>query len=87
MIISSRHCWAQPDLVDRERRMVIECESYEWHGNRKGFLKDIRRYTLLTAEGWTVLRFTWDDVMFRPAWVREVLVRAIGGDTQVLVAA
>ena len=66
VVISSPHCWARPDLVDRERRLVVECESYEWHGNRAGFLKDVRRYTLLTAEGWTVLRFTWDDVMLRP---------------------
>lgn len=77
VVLSTEHYWACPDLVDRERRLVVECESYEWHGNRKGFLKDIRRYTLLSADGWTVLRFTWDDVMLRPGWVREVLVRAI----------
>ncbi len=82
VVISSPHCWARPDLVDRERRLVVECESYEWHGNRAGFLKDIRRYTLLTAEGWTVLRFTWDDVMLRPDWVREVLFRTLGVDTR-----
>jgi len=82
VVISSAHCWARPDLVDRDRRLVIECESYEWHGNRAGFLKDIRRYTLLTAEGWTVLRFTWDDVMLRPDWVREVLLRTLDVDTR-----
>ena len=82
VVISSDHCWARPDLVDRDRRLVIECESYEWHGNRAGFLKDIRRYTLLTAEGWTVLRFTWDDVMLRPDWVREVLRRTLDVDTR-----
>lgn len=80
--ISSEHCWARPDLVGRSHQLVVECESYEWHGNRKGFLKDIRRYTLLTADGWIVLRFTWDDVMLRPAWVREVLMRVIGVDAR-----
>ena len=85
--ISSEHCWARPDLVDRSHRLVIECESYEWHGNRKGFLKDVRRYTLLTADGWMVLRFTWDDVMLRPAWVREVLIRALGVDARTELAA
>jgi very-short-patch-repair endonuclease len=78
LVLSTDHYWACPDLVDRHRKLVVECESYEWHGNRKGFLKDIRRYTLLSADGWTVLRFTWDDVMFRADWVREVLVRAVG---------
>ena len=80
--ISSEHCWARPDLVGRSHKLVVECESYQWHGNRKGFLKDIRRYTLLTADGWMVLRFTWDDVMLRPAWVREVLMRVVGVDAR-----
>jgi hypothetical protein len=78
LVLSSDHFWACPDLVDRERRIVIECDSWQWHGDRKGFVKDVRRYTLLSADGWTVLRFTWDDVMLRPAWVREVLCRAVG---------
>ncbi|GAA1931009.1 DUF559 domain-containing protein [Nocardioides hwasunensis] len=85
VVISTPHCWARPDLVDRDRRIVVECESYEWHGNRAGFRKDVRRYTLLTSEGWTVLRFTWEDVMFRADWVREVLIRTLAGDTQTLV--
>ena len=85
VVISSPYCWARPDLVDRERRIVIECESYEWHGDRAGFRKDVRRYTLLTADGWLVLRFTWEDVMFRPEWVQQVLCRAAGVDTRTLV--
>ena len=84
VVISSPYCWARPDLVDRDRRIVIECESYEWHGSRDGFRKDVRRYTLLAADGWVVLRFTWEDVMFRPDWVRQVLVRVVG-DAQALV--
>lgn len=87
LVLSTDHFWACPDLVARERRLVVECESYQWHGDRKGFLKDVRRYTLLSADGWTILRFTWDDVMLRPAWVREVLCRAIGVDTRTEVAA
>ena len=87
VVLSTDHFWACPDLVDRERRLVVECESYQWHGDRKGFLKDVRRYTLLSADGWTVLRFTWDDVMLRPAWVRDVLCRAVGVDTRTDVAA
>jgi very-short-patch-repair endonuclease len=56
---------------------VLEAESYEWHGDRAGFRKDVRRYTLLTADGWTVLRFTWEDVLFRPDRVRRVIARAV----------
>lgn len=77
-VISSPHVWAQSDLAATERRFVIECESFEWHATRAGFRKDVRRYTLLTAEGWIVLRFVWEDVMHRPAWVRDVITRTLG---------
>jgi very-short-patch-repair endonuclease len=82
LVLSTDHYWACPDLVDRERRIVIECDSWEWHGDRKGFLKDVRRYTLLSADRWTVLRFTWDDVMLNPEWVHEVLCRVVGVDAR-----
>jgi Protein of unknown function (DUF559) len=68
--------WAHPDLVDVHLRVVLEAESFEWHGDRSGFRKDVRRYTLLVADGWTVLRFTWEDVLFRPDRVRRVVARA-----------
>jgi very-short-patch-repair endonuclease len=84
VVISSPTCWARPDLVDRERKLVVECESFEWHAAREGFRKDVRRYTLLVAEGWIVLRFIWEDVMFRPEWVRDVLIRTVGVDARTL---
>lgn len=87
VVLTTDHYWACPDLVDRERRIIVECESWEWHGDRKGFLKDVRRYTLLSADGWTVLRFTWDDVMLRPAWVHEVLCRVVRVDARTEVPA
>jgi very-short-patch-repair endonuclease len=87
LVLSTDHYWACPDLVDRERRIVIECDSWEWHGDRKGFLKDVRRYTLLSADRWTVLRFTWDDVMLDPDWVHEVLCRVVGVDARTEVPA
>lgn len=87
VVISSPRVWARPDLVDVERRIVVECESYEWHGDRKAFRRDCRRYTLLVADGWWVIRFTWEDVMFEPDWVRQVLinlVRLVDTRTEVL---
>ena len=77
--------WARPDLVDRELELVVECESYEWHGDRAGFRKDVRRYTLLTASGWIVLRFTWEDVMLRPDWVQALLARTVAARARTLV--
>lgn len=85
VVISDEHVWARPDLVDLRLGIVVECESYEWHGDRAGFRKDVRRYSLLVASGWLVLRFTWEDVMFRASWVRAVLARAVAVRERTLV--
>lgn len=63
----------RPDLVDRRLRLVLEADSFEWHGDRAALRRDARRYDLLLADGWVVLRFAWEDVMHDHAWVRSVL--------------
>lgn len=68
---------ARPDLVDVDLRIVLEADSFEWHGGRKDLVRDARRYNALVINGWLVLRFTWEDVMFRPHDVRRVLVTAV----------
>jgi very-short-patch-repair endonuclease len=77
VVISTPTCWARPDLVDRRLHLVIEADSFEWHGTRQALKKDARRYNLLVINGWLVLRFTWEDVMFDPDHVRDVLVRMV----------
>ncbi|MEP6649642.1 MAG: DUF559 domain-containing protein [Lapillicoccus sp.] len=65
--------WAVVDLADERLRLVIEAEGFEFHGTRRGLVRDCRRYTEITVLGWSVLRFTWEDVMLRPGWVRWAL--------------
>lgn len=64
---------AQPDLVDTERRIVLEADSHTWHSSRKALRRDCTRYNALVLDGWIVLRFTWEQVMFEPAYVRACL--------------
>lgn len=64
-----------PDVVDVGRRIVLEADSWEFHASKDAFQRDCWRYTSLTADGWTVLRFTWWQVMEQPDWVREVIER------------
>lgn len=64
----------RPDLVDERLRIVVEADSFEHHGSRKALVLDCSRYDNLVADGWTVLRFAWEHVMHRPAWVRSTLV-------------
>jgi very-short-patch-repair endonuclease len=65
------------DLVDRRLRLVLEADSFAWHGDRAALRRDARRYDLLVLNGWTVLRFAWEDVMHDQEWVRSVLVGAV----------
>ena len=68
---------ARPDLVDQRLRLVLEADSFEWHGGREALVRDARRYNRLVVEGWIVLRFSYEDVMFHPERVRRTLVRAV----------
>ena len=65
------------DLADRRLRIFIECDSYEFHSNRTALRKDIRRYTEGARRDWVVLRFTWEQVMSQPDYVRGVLVDVV----------
>ena len=82
-IVGSRTT-VRPDLVDPRLRIVIEADSFEWHGDRAALRRDARRYNLLVKDGWTVLRFSWEDVMYDPAYVLEVLRAVVDARTQVL---
>ncbi|GAB3771579.1 hypothetical protein FB382_000210 [Nocardioides ginsengisegetis] len=62
-----------PDLVDVRRRLVLEADSWEFHTGREAHDRDCRRYDELVLSGWTVLRFTWRQVMYDPDWVLACL--------------
>ena len=67
----------RPDLVDTDLRLVIEADSFAWHGDRAALCRDARRYNAFAVHGWLVLRFTWEDVMHDPSYVRGVLQAAV----------
>lgn len=52
-------CW--PD-----RRLVVEADSFEFHGDRSAFERDRRRDQLLKAAGWERIRITWRQVTQHP---------------------
>ena len=67
----------RPDFVDERLGIVLEADSFEWHGGRAALQRDARRYDELVVRGWLVLRFAWEHVMSDPLWVRSVLVAAV----------
>jgi very-short-patch-repair endonuclease len=56
--------FAYPDV-----RLAIEVDGYETHSSPRALQRDLDRQNDLIAAGWTVLRFTWTDVVRRPAHV------------------
>ncbi len=72
----------RPDLVDEQLGIIIEADSFEWHGSRAALRRDARRYNGFSVSGWLVLRFAWEDVMFHPDEVAAVLQRAVAERTE-----
>lgn len=68
-----------PDLVDRDRRLVLEADSWTWHASKTAHDRDCWRYNALVVHGWTVLRFTWDQVMHSPTYVADTIDQAVHG--------
>jgi very-short-patch-repair endonuclease len=72
----------RPDLVDEHLRVVLEADSFEWHGDRAALRRDTKRYNSFVVNGWLVLRFAWEDVMFEPRYVTSVLDAVVAERTE-----
>jgi hypothetical protein len=66
----SANAWTESMEVDAcwpDARLVVELDGWDSHHTRQAFQRDRTRSNDLQAEGWTVLRFTHADVVYRPA--------------------
>jgi very-short-patch-repair endonuclease len=75
--VEVRGVTVHPDVGDRERRIVLEADSWEFHTGRDAHERDCWRYTVLVCGGWRVLRFTWHQVMYDPDFVTECLLQVL----------
>ncbi len=76
-VIADEGFRAQVDLADEAKRIVIECDSFTWHGSRSALQRDARRYNALAVRGWLVLRMVWEDVFVEPELTRQTLQDAV----------
>ncbi|WP_228941152.1 DUF559 domain-containing protein [Nocardioides sp. Leaf374] len=72
----------RPDLLDRRLRLVLEADSFAWHGSRSALAEDCLRYNALSVAGWLVLRFSYEEVVGRPHRVTETLRAAVAERAQ-----
>ncbi len=59
-------------------RIAIEWDSRRWHAGHDAFEQDRERDRSALLHGWSVYRFTWQDVSERPEHVVETTRLAIG---------
>lgn len=76
--VRDRDFSARLDLGQPRLRIALEAEGFEFHGTRQALVKDCRRHVNLSIRGWTLLRFSWEDVMYDKDWVAGVVGRATG---------
>jgi very-short-patch-repair endonuclease len=57
------------DVAFPDVKVAVEVDGWAWHVDVDRFRADRRKGNALARAGWTVLRFTWHDVVSRPAYV------------------
>ena len=70
-------CIALIDAAYPDLKLAIEVDGYEFHSSPDAFQHDRTRQNLLVALGWTVLRFTWADVVKHPDMVASLIRDAL----------
>jgi very-short-patch-repair endonuclease len=57
------------DLLFESASLVVEIDGRAFHSDAQTFQRDRTRQNRLIAAGYSVLRFTWDDLVRRPEYV------------------
>jgi len=75
-VLNGAHHVAEVDLAWPKLRLGIECDGWRHHGTRAAFVRDRARDRALFSLGWSVLRYSWDDVVHHPDTFLDELVRS-----------
>lgn len=68
---------AEIDFALANERIAIEVDGRAFHTDRQAFEKDRQRQNRLVLQGWTVLRFTWEQITDAPQAVVAVIQQAV----------
>jgi len=67
----------RPDVIFDKLRIAIEADGFRYHSRDARFQADRTKQNALVLMGWTVLRFTWEDLMERPDHVMDQILAAV----------
>lgn len=68
---------AKVDLGDPVTGVLLEADSFLFHGHRGQLEWDARRYNVLVAHGFLVLRFAYEHVLGDKDWVVDTVKRTL----------
>jgi very-short-patch-repair endonuclease len=68
---------AKVDLGDPVTGVLLEADSFLFHGHRGQLEWDARRYNVLVAHGYLVLRFAYEHVLGDKDWVVDTVKRTL----------
>ncbi len=72
-----RYMNGRVDLAYPSAQVIVEGDSLKWHGTPEAFQADRQRDNLAQLAGWVILRFTWEDITKRPAYVVATVRQAL----------
>jgi very-short-patch-repair endonuclease len=58
--------------------LVVEIDGFAWHSTRDALRRDHIRQRRITLAGWTVLRYTADEVRNDPSTMLAEVAAALG---------
>ena len=59
----------RPDMLWREARLIVELDGKDAHRTPAQLIADADRQAYLERRGYTVIRFSWEEVQFQAASV------------------
>jgi very-short-patch-repair endonuclease len=65
------------DVAFEKEKVAVEVDGLAFHTDPDRFQRDRTRQNWLVNQGWTVLRFTWDDLSQRRRQVIETILAAL----------
>jgi very-short-patch-repair endonuclease len=65
------------DLGYPDRKLILEADGRDYHSEWDQVMKDMARQNFLVAAGWTVLRFSWRQVLYQPEMVIRTVAQAL----------
>jgi hypothetical protein len=65
------------DYAYPHHQVIIELDGRRWHTRDETYDDDRRRDNAAQLAGWRVFRFTWDDLVSRPAYVLATIAAAL----------